>query len=205
MMPRIARHLAIAGACAFLALACSSKPASSGAATQPAPAPAPSATTKPADDPLAKDVAAALTPAPSDPANPDDEPHRDGAAFPTETPFARDSRSFTIAPFDGVEFNYQMEKGGSMVYSWKATADVYWDFHGEPKGSKPGFAESYEMGEGTSGNGGFVAPTPGIHGWFWENQGDKPVTVTLTTAGHYTGGVQIMGDGTRVTKKLSGR
>jgi hypothetical protein len=61
------------------------------------------------------------------------------------------------------------------------------------------------MDEGKEANGGFVAPTAGIHGWFWENQGDKPVKVTLTTAGHFSGVVQIKGDGTRVKLPLSGR
>ena len=188
------RKLVLACGAIAIAAACNAKPAETKAdAAKPA---APAA--EPAKAAESDNAASA---------NPfgDEEPHRDGAAFPTETTFTRDSRTFRIAPLDGVEFNYQMVKGGSMVYSWKATGDVVWDFHGEPKGSKPGFAESYEMGEGTSGNGGFIAPSDGIHGWFWENQSDKPITVTLTTAGHYTGGVQIMGDGTRIQKQVTGR
>lgn len=62
---------------------------------------------------------------------------RSGADFPVTTAFARDTRTFKIAPLDGVEFNYRMEKGGTMVYSWTASDFVVWDFHGEPKGSNP--------------------------------------------------------------------
>ena len=29
------------------------------------------------------------------------------------------------------------------------------------------------------------APFPGIHGWYWENPGDREVTVTLKAAGFY--------------------
>ena len=98
-----------------------------------------------------------------------------------------------------------MEKGGTMVYSWTASDYLNWDFHGEPKGSKPDYAESYAMGEGKAGNGAFIAPTSGIHGWFWENQGSKPVTLTLKTAGHYTEGLLTMPDDTKAPKKFDPR
>jgi hypothetical protein len=35
-------------------------------------------------------------------------------------------------------------------------------------------------------SGTLMAPFSGIHGWFWENTGDRPVTVTLASAGFYT-------------------
>ena len=133
------------------------------------------------------------------------EPTRAGADFPGTMAFARDTRTFKIAPLDGVEFNYRMEKGGMMVYSWKASDFVTWDFHGEPKGAKAGYAESYATGEGKEGNGGFMAPASGVHGWFWENQGGKPVTVTLTTAGHYTEGLLTMPDDSRAPKPFNPR
>ena len=31
----------------------------------------------------------------------------------------------------------------------------------------------------------FVAPSTGIHGWFWENKTDKDVTLKLVSAGFY--------------------
>ena len=34
-------------------------------------------------------------------------------------------------------------------------------------------------------SGTLTAPFSGIHGWYWENTTDQPVTVTLTTAGFY--------------------
>jgi hypothetical protein len=98
-----------------------------------------------------------------------------------------------------------MERGGTMVYSWHASDNVVWDFHGEPKGSKPDYAESYAEGEGKEGNGAFMAPTTGIHGWFWENQGSNPVTLTLTTAGHYTEGLLTMPDDTKAPKPFNPR
>jgi hypothetical protein len=133
------------------------------------------------------------------------EPTRSGADFPVTMAFARDTRTFKIAPLDGVEFNYRMEKGGTMVYSWKASDSVTWDFHGEPKGAKAGSAESYASGESKEGNGGFMAPTSGIHGWFWQNPSAKPVTVTLKTAGHFTEGLLTMPDDTKAPKPFDAR
>ena len=136
------------------------------------------------------------------------EPMRAGADFPVAMAFARDTRTFKIAPLDGVEFNYRIEKGGMMVYSWTASDDVAWDFHGEPKGAaKPGYAESYATGRGKEANGGFMAPASGIHGWFWQNPSDKKsLTVTLKTAGHYTNEILLtMPDDSRAPQPLNPR
>jgi len=35
------------------------------------------------------------------------------------------------------------------------------------------------------GHGTFLAPSQGIHGWFWENKGTTPVKLKLVTAGFY--------------------
>jgi len=179
---------------------CANQPAEKAASPAPAPQtaapPAPSTAAPPA--PTAFDASKAET-------NGYGEPIRKGSDFPVTTPFLRDTRTFTIAPLNGVEFNYRMEKGGTMVYSWTASDDVNWDFHGEPKGSKQDYAESYAEGDGKEGNGAFIAPTSGIHGWFWENQGSKPVTLTLKTAGHYTEGLLTMPDDTKAPKPLNPR
>ena len=37
----------------------------------------------------------------------------------------------------------------------------------------------------TESYGSFTAPSTGIHGWFWENKGNKTVNVVLHTAGFY--------------------
>ena len=167
-------------------------------ASQTPSAQPPAAEKKGEADPLAFDPSTAAT-------NDLGEPIRKGSDFPVATPFLRDTRTFKIAPLDGVEFNYRMEKGGTMVYSWTASDFVNWDFHGEPKGSKPDYAESYAMGEGKEGNGAFIAPTSGIHGWFWENQGTKPVTLTLKTAGHFSEGLLTMPDDTKAPKPFDRR
>ncbi len=100
-----------------------------------------------------------------------------------------DSEDLTLLPGDGVEIKYHMQKGAGMLYSWKATGNVAYEFHGEPD-QKPNkdYFESYELDDKVGKDhsfGSFTAPTTGIHGWFWENKGKKQVDIHLTTAGFY--------------------
>ena len=49
-----------------------------------------------------------------------------------------------------------------------------------------GYAESYEKKNAQqAASGTLTAPFSGIHGWYWENQTDGEVTVTLSAAGFY--------------------
>lgn len=142
-------------------------------------------------DPLGTGKATGLTaiapePASAAAASANLEPVRPGANTPQPSAFKRDTMTFELGPSQGIEYKYQIEKGGSMLYSWRATGKVKFDFHGEPEGAPRGYAESYEMGEKDGAAGSFFAPTSGIHGWYWENAGSTPVTVTLTTAGFYS-------------------
>jgi hypothetical protein len=92
-------------------------------------------------------------------------------------PFQFDSREITLAPGEGMEIKYNMRKGAGLTYSWTATATLFYEFHGEPD-VKP-------AGKEAEAHGTFVAPSTGIHGWFWENKSDKPVNLKLVSAGFY--------------------
>ena len=106
-------------------------------------------------------------------------------SVPPMTMFKVDAVVFTLRPSEGFEYKYRIEKGGGLVYAWTATRPVKYEFHGEPDGAGIGVAVSYEKSEGTRGSGSFVAPSPGIHGWFWENTSDEEMTLTLTSSGFY--------------------
>jgi hypothetical protein len=78
------------------------------------------------------------------------------------------------------------EKGQALLYSWTATAPVNFEVHAEPDGAPKGYAQTYEKKDSQrQASGTLTAPFPGIHGWFWENTTDAPVTVTLKSAGFY--------------------
>jgi len=109
-----------------------------------------------------------------------------------------DSEDLSLLPGEGVEIKYHMLKGAGMVYAWKATGKVMFEFHGEPdQKPKPDYFESYELDDKVGQDhsyGAFTAPSTGIHGWFWQNKEKKPVQIHLTTAGFYDS-AKMLADG----------
>ena len=113
--------------------------------------------------------------------------------IPQRDRFQFDAREITLAPGEGMEIKYNMKKGAGLVYSWTTTAPVSFEFHGEPDVKPAGkegtdYYESYELDDKKGrdqSHGTFVAPSTGIHGWFWENKSDKPVTLKLASAGFF--------------------
>ena len=108
-----------------------------------------------------------------------------------------DSEDFQLRPGEGVEIKYHMQKGAGMVYGWKANGKLAFEFHGEPdQKPNPDYFESYELDDKVGKDesyGAFTAPSTGIHGWFWQNKGDKPVEFHLTTAGFYDSAKMLAG------------
>ena len=118
---------------------------------------------------------------------------RPGANTPQPAAFKEDTKEFELGPFEGMEYKYRVDqKGAAFIYAWTASGPVNVDFHGEPDGAPKGTAEFYEQTKGsTSARGTFFAPSPGIHGWYWENQGADVITVKLTSAGFYSSAIEF--------------
>jgi hypothetical protein len=103
-----------------------------------------------------------------------------------DKPFTQETVDFKIGPHEGMEYKYRLAKGQALLYSWKASAPVNYEFHAEPDGAPRGYAQSYEKKSATPAAAGtLTAPFSGIHGWFWENTTGAEITVTLTTSGFY--------------------
>jgi len=120
-----------------------------------------------------------------------------GPIRPQPTDYRIDTRQFTLEPFGGyVEYKYEMEPGAAMLYTWSATGVVNFDFHTEPAAGPPGTSDSFERGTASEGRGSYVSPYAGIHGWFWQNDEEDIVTVTVTTAGFYAGAKEFRDNGT---------
>jgi hypothetical protein len=131
--------------------------------------------------------AAAVEPAAA--ATPDAPPVQKGAYTPQERIYKVDGQDMLLRPGQGVELKYHMQKGAVMVYAWKGDGKLMFEFHGEPD-QKPNndYYDSYELDDTVGKDhsfGSFTAPSTGIHGWFWQNKGDKDVAFRLTTAGFY--------------------
>jgi hypothetical protein len=112
-----------------------------------------------------------------------------GVVTPQAKIYKVDSEDFTLHPGQGVEFKYHMEKGATMVFSWKANGKLMYEFHGEPdQKPNPEYYDSYELDDKVGKEqsfGSFTAPSTGIHGWFWENKGDQNIDLHLTAAGFF--------------------
>ena len=104
-----------------------------------------------------------------------------------------DRRTFELEPGGFVEYKYRLEEGRSMVYSWTASHWVRSEMHSEADGAEAGTAQFFEVEERTlARHGSYVAPFPGIHGWYWLNEIDDTVTVTLDAAGFFSTSVEFL-------------
>jgi hypothetical protein len=103
--------------------------------------------------------------------------------------FQKNSVQLRLAPGQGFEYKLRMKEGETLVYSWSASKELEYDFHGQYENDTSGFFESYRATTGNAAHGSLVAPFEGIHGWFWANRTGEPVVITLTIAGFY----EIMG------------
>ena len=115
-------------------------------------------------------------------------PAVDAAALVANEEYRVDARQITVPSLGSVEFKYRLAKGAPMLYSWRASAPLDFDFHTEPAGKPPEASETFERGEAAYKRGVYTAPYDGIHGWYWENVYDTDVVVTLDAAGFFTEG-----------------
>ena len=92
-----------------------------------------------------------------------------------------------IVPARGdIEYKIILTKGALLQYSWKTDgAELFFDFHGEPKGDTTGYFESYNKSTESSSSGSLTAPFEGTHGWYWKNNTRSPVSVQLEIKGAY--------------------
>jgi hypothetical protein len=129
-------------------------------------------------------------------------PVQQGPAAIYPAAFKADSTQFVLEPYQFVEYKYHLEKGAEMVYSWKGTSTVIHDFHGEEDGT-PESPVSYEKTDTNQESGAITAPFSGIHGWYLENPGGEPITITIASAGFYTSALEFRSDRTRHPHELS--
>lgn len=95
----------------------------------------------------------------------------------------RDRLTLTLPPGKGAEIKARLGAGDGMVFKWNPSQDVAVDMHGERpdvKGAWTSYAVETAQREGA---GTFVAPFDGTHGWYWQNRGTAPVTVSIEVVG----------------------
>jgi hypothetical protein len=116
-----------------------------------------------------------------------------------DTPFRTDLIEITLQPeekgMNDLEYKVKMKTGATLTYSWTVSGDeehpdwFYFDFHAEsrpiPAGQTQPTVIEYLQATGNKSAGALIAPMDGIHGWYLQNQSDKPVVVHLRLSGFY--------------------
>ncbi|MBN8431582.1 hypothetical protein JF535_12030 [Microbulbifer salipaludis] len=104
-----------------------------------------------------------------------------------EFEYRSDSVIIEVPAGKGLEYKLHLAKHGHMEYEWTAeNGQLYLDFHGEPTGDTTGYFESFAIATATEMSGSLTTPFDGSHGWYWKNQSDQAVTITLKTKGFYS-------------------
>ena len=108
-----------------------------------------------------------------------------------ETQFSlrEDTIQVSVPAGKGLEYKFKMLKYGSVKYEWVTDQGiVYIDFHGEVKQAHPPenvFYESYTLAYSNNMAGTFTAPFEGKHGWYFRNESNEDIVVTLRLKGQY--------------------
>jgi hypothetical protein len=102
------------------------------------------------------------------------------------TAFTSEETVISLKSLEEVEFKARMGKDDTLLYSWESDSPVYVDTHGEPLDYPDSPAIRYEERDGVnSGHGRITAPFAGLHGWYWLNTNETPISITLRTSGYY--------------------
>lgn len=94
--------------------------------------------------------------------------------------------TITVPAKKGVEYKFYLKQYEKLTYEWTSEVPLYFDFHGEPLDYETTkYFESFAESISNKTKGVMTVPFDGSHGWYWKNNSDKAVTVTLKTKGNY--------------------
>lgn len=100
--------------------------------------------------------------------------------------FRSDEMSVTLEAGKGAEIKAKMQEGGAFVFSWTSLGGpVNFDMHGEKPNDGDKFTSYWLDNQKAEGHGRFIAPFTGVHGWYWQNKGAVPVTITVKVSGYF--------------------
>lgn len=84
------------------------------------------------------------------------------------------------------EYKLRLAKGKSLEYTWQTNkGELFFDFHGEPKGDSTGYFKSFKKGTTSHESGNLTTVFEGTHGWYWKNNNAFPVVINLNINGQY--------------------
>jgi len=98
----------------------------------------------------------------------------------------KDVITITIPARDDKEYKLMLNKGATLDYAWQNDkGELFFDFHGEPKGDKTGYFKSFYKDTKKQSSGSLTTTFEGTHGWYWKNSNPFPVSITLKINGEY--------------------
>lgn len=98
----------------------------------------------------------------------------------------KDTIVITIPARGDKEYKLYLDKGQTFEYTWGTEGtELFYDFHGEPKGDSSGYFKSFKKSTDSKGSGTLTAIFSGTHGWYWKNTTPSAVVITLKTKGEY--------------------
>ncbi len=96
------------------------------------------------------------------------------------------AKVITLDAFEGIEFKALMEKGQQFMFSWTSNgANLYMDMHGEEPNAGDAFTTYWKEKEINQGQGNFIAPFSGSHGWYWQNMTEEPININVHISGFF--------------------
>ena len=102
-----------------------------------------------------------------------------------ELEFRQDEVEVLIPANSGLEYKFFLEVYSNINYEWSSPSPLYFDMHGEPEGDTTGYFESYGASTADVMKGSITVPFAGSHGWYWRNDTDLDITISLKTLGNY--------------------
>ncbi len=100
-----------------------------------------------------------------------------------------DSILFNVPAGKGLEYKINMLKYGKLKYEWTTDkGTVFFDFHGEVKEKIPSdnvYFESYAVAYSNNMIGNFLAPFEGKHGWYYKNNSETDMLISIRLKGQY--------------------
>ena len=98
----------------------------------------------------------------------------------------KDEITITIPARGDKEYKLLFDKGVMFEYAWEtAGTELFFDFHGEPEGDTSGYFKSFKKATSSHESGSLTTIFAGTHGWYWKNNSQSPVIITLKTKGEY--------------------
>jgi hypothetical protein len=121
-----------------------------------------------------------------------DVPLVDNTHFDISPEYRADEIEIPVPANSDLEYMLDMKQGYSVSYAW-SSADIsdpellLAEFHGHTIRllDEPGEVMFYKQGRGVAASGYLAAPFDGVHGWYFSNETDSDIRITLSLSGFY--------------------